>query len=824
MRSSHSVVATNQTRVQASKSSAKIILDDHQTGYLAVVPPDIDRDLMKYAAPAREGTIGPRPIKASMLFEYDYRPKISSLLPHESHKEISAHLNIAWKSIGQDILQLYKDLARRVEQKLKILNGEISEESSRAISKRKSAALGSRRTSRDPPPNSGLRRCNCRPDCPKYKIIPGSDLEKRWLSRFNRGERQRTVVLDSGGSLSDVGGDLPPSAIHPGSSNSTPPSSGPSLFGGYSNGGVAPQNQSNERQEEADELPDALLPEAAPHSSMSTSQQPQQHYLRTETTPVQRHPLTPHDGSLTSSPSAPRPGEAVPSTPMDIARAAAVAANVDPNAVYYAMPPIDPHQQHLQQQLQQRQLQQQQMQQHQLQQQQFQQQQHMYYNSVQASAYHPVLPYVDPHNQEQMAQLQGSFIYPNGIIVNAFGEEIARTLPPSEFANVAPAAPPATAAAKSDHQIFDQPQPAVAEETTSEPVVGVGNEAIAVSDSNDMVVNAPDAAQSVISESTTNAVEAEIGMEIMEGQVAEVQVGIGQEEEIASNVTSPLSSIGPNPAEMAEDSPFPASIAERASNGSAAATPESPFDPCNVEAAIGPKSVQPVEEAANSSLTRHQEEESPSSDSTPINQPSPSFTWHQVQAAEGREVPAQEIGWSWKKNQDFPAPAQSVASLASSDKKDEEKKEKLFALQANIDGIETESAEYAELKASDRTDTPVPPHPPLDPRQELVDEGEVEEKAELKALGDLGDEEDNEEEDEEIRAEDDEDREEGEIDDEEENVSGGVRHPSSECSLNADVGVHDLTASDFDDGVSVGQQRDSDVGTKEFLDDSRVAD
>ena len=67
---------------------------------------------MKYTAPARNGQIGPRPIKPSMLFEFDYRPKISSLLPHESHKEISAHLNIAWKSIGQDILQLYKGIVR----------------------------------------------------------------------------------------------------------------------------------------------------------------------------------------------------------------------------------------------------------------------------------------------------------------------------------------------------------------------------------------------------------------------------------------------------------------------------------------------------------------------------------------------------------------------------------------------------------------------------------------------------------------------------------------------------------------------------------------
>ena len=36
----------NLTRVQASKSSAKIILDDQQTGNLAVVPPDVERDLV----------------------------------------------------------------------------------------------------------------------------------------------------------------------------------------------------------------------------------------------------------------------------------------------------------------------------------------------------------------------------------------------------------------------------------------------------------------------------------------------------------------------------------------------------------------------------------------------------------------------------------------------------------------------------------------------------------------------------------------------------------------------------------------------------------
>ena len=39
-------IPNNLTRVQASKSSAKIILDDQQTGYLAVVPPDVERDLV----------------------------------------------------------------------------------------------------------------------------------------------------------------------------------------------------------------------------------------------------------------------------------------------------------------------------------------------------------------------------------------------------------------------------------------------------------------------------------------------------------------------------------------------------------------------------------------------------------------------------------------------------------------------------------------------------------------------------------------------------------------------------------------------------------
>ena len=47
-RSVQQVPTNNLTRVQASKSSSKIILDDQQTGYLAVVPPDVERDLVCY--------------------------------------------------------------------------------------------------------------------------------------------------------------------------------------------------------------------------------------------------------------------------------------------------------------------------------------------------------------------------------------------------------------------------------------------------------------------------------------------------------------------------------------------------------------------------------------------------------------------------------------------------------------------------------------------------------------------------------------------------------------------------------------------------------
>ena len=141
-----------------------------------------------------------RPIRASMPFEFDYRHKISSLLPHETHKEISAHLNIAWKSIGQDILQLYKDLAKKIECKLKHLNGELDE---RIVRKRKAAAA--LHTSREPPPNSGLRRCRCREDCPKYKIIPGSDLDKKWQAKYGS---QRPNSVSREDFTSDSGNDL----------------------------------------------------------------------------------------------------------------------------------------------------------------------------------------------------------------------------------------------------------------------------------------------------------------------------------------------------------------------------------------------------------------------------------------------------------------------------------------------------------------------------------------------------------------------------------------------------------------------------------------
>merc|ERR1712087_384349 len=117
-----------------------------------------------------------------------------------------------------------------------------------------------------------------------------------------------------------------------------------------------------------------------------------------------------------------------------------------------------------------------------------------------------------------------------------------------------------------------------------------------------------------------------------------------------------------------------------------------------------------------------------------------------------------------------------------------------------------------------------PPRPPLDPRQDLEVE-EVEEKAELKALRS---EEEEEEEDEEMPVDDEEedDLEEGEIVDEKENECqeqmSNDAFPAVECASSVDVGIHNLTASDFDDGV--GDPTTSQAGMKDFLDDSRNAE
>jgi len=825
-RSEQSVVATNLTRVQASKSSAKIILDDHQTGYLAVVPPDIERDLMKYTTPARDGTIGPRPIKASMLFEFDYRPKISSLLPHESHKEISAHLNIAWKSIGQDILQLYKDLAKKVEQKLKVLNGEISQVSQRAVSKRKSGAVNSR-TSRDPPANSGLRRCNCRPDCAKYKIIPGSDLEKRWQARFNR-RGEKSGVLNSTESNFDT--DLPSSGFHSGAtsgSNVTPQSaSGLLLFGGSHSisQGVAPQNQRQSRPEEADELPDAFLADNSFQSSVATSQQQARMTHQQQQQQQQQHHAM--YGNVASPSSAPRPGEAVPSSPLDIAQAAAFAANVDPrqNAVYYTMPQMDQQQQQIQ-----------------LQQQLHQQQQHIY-NPNPAAGFQSSLPYIDPHNQEQMAQLQGSYIYPNGIIVNAYGEEIARTLPPSEFANLdaAAAAPPAADNVESvDHEAPATPAtPAASEAAAGSEIdptdsdVASGYECVPSALGYSDVANVVSEDIPITSGQSSNAVEAEIGMS---ENVGAGQVVGGVEDDFASNVASPSSSVAESADVGAVDGPFPVSLHTAAAVTSSATIPVAPpvGPPVGVDSEAPTSHDGEVASEEQPTFVWHQVQDTPGRTSlVSSDQETSAFSWHQVQAAEGREVPAQEIGWSWKKNGKEASSNQSEASSLNGDKKDE-KKEKAFALQANFTGIETESTEFAEIKMAngvgeenEAAATP-PPRPPLDPRQDLEVE-EVEEKAELKALRSEQGEEEEEEEDEEMPVDDEEedDLEEGEIVDEKENECqeqmSNDAFPAVECASSVDVGIHNLTASDFDDGV--GDPTTSQAGMKDFLNDSRNAE
>ena len=580
-------------------------------------------------------------------------------------------------------------------------------------------------------------------------------------------------------------------------------------------------------------------------ATQQQQQQQQQQYHRTV------------DGSLASSYSGPRPGEAVSSPPIDIAQAAAVAANVDPHQNVYYATQMDQQQLQMQQQ---HQLQQQ-LQQQQLLLQQQQQQQHMIYNPIQGAGYQPALPYVDPHNQEQMAQLQGSYIYPNGIIVNAFGEEIARTLPPSEFANLAAAAPAASSVSEGfDHKVpretSEREAASVAavssHETTTDSAVGSGREAVPASpDAADMVVNTSNGSAEVYAsvnaestrdlgnEETTNVVEAEIGIEVVDaGQVADVQVGI-EHDEIASNVTSPLSSVAEEVDAGLDDGPLPSSAHPAAVS---AATPEPPSDGVDSEASNSRDSAHSVREQPTASFTWHKVQGTPGRQTdSASDQESPAFTWHQVQAAEGREAPAQEIGWSWKKNSKEMSASLSDASSVNGDKKDEDK-EKAFALQANFAGIETESTEFAEIKMGNASvegnDATSARLPPLDPRQDM--EEEVEEKAELKALrSEQGEEEDDEDEmpadddeneEDDGREEDDggDDREEGEIVDDSEDESAKQMNndpnPPQECASSIDVGIHNLTASDFDEGVGDPQMVGPEAGAKDFLDDSRSAE
>ena len=116
----------------------------------------------------------------------------------------------------------------------------------------------------------------------------------------------------------------------------------------------------------------------------------------------------------------------------------------------------------------------------------------------------------------------------------------------------------------------------------------------------------------------------------------------------------------------------------------------------------------------------------------------PAFSWHQVQAAEGSEVPAQDIGWTWSKKVANP----SETSLAT---ERQEEKEKSFALQANLDGAESDAGEYEEVKMDEDEKTEKKRIISLDPRQKEVEEEDVEIKVTMiKELGEEMEEEEDE--------------------------------------------------------------------------------
>ena len=647
---------------------------------------------MKYTAPARDGTIGPRPIRASMLFEFDYRPKISGLLPHESHKEISAHLNIAWKSIGQDILQLYKDLAKKVEQKLKILNGETDE---RAIQKRKAAAAAAaakrQRASVEPPPNSGLRRCNCRPDCPKYKIIPGSDLDKRWQARFEHGERPKSVNLDSVYGDSDA----PAEAATP--TNAATATAGPRLFGGS-------------RSSDADNTPTSSTQGRMRHDVTTT---PNIHAsspfdaavaAARHPTPTMRQQQQQQPFSVGSSPDAPSLHQEMPgaAAPMDIAQAAAAAANVDPvqqyyqpePTIYYSVPQME------------------------------QQQQNFVYHPMQTAAFPP---FVDPNNPEQMAQFQGSYIYPDGTIVNANGEPIAVTLPPSQFIVPQPEVGPGEGmvVAEAENNAVD--------------VIHDGVDGATAAAAAHVAPSAPESAQEIAAENgetvprttedgepnqpAVDVVGAEVPMEselqptVVDG---EVQIGVeGGETEMQVGL-EPL-----EPLELPVIAPIGMDIGE-APEGQAVTNHD-------VASELPETSAVPAEEQAEGKPTEGQ----------PAEGEPPAFSWHQVQAAEGNEVPAQDIGWTWNKNVGTP----SETSLAT--ERGAEEKEKSMARRAKEDGAESDGGEYDEEEVKMDEDKKMERKRviALDPRQKETEEEDVEIKVTM--IKELGEEQEEEEEEEE---------------------------------------------------------------------------
>ena len=268
-------------------------------------------------------------------------------------------------------------------------------------------------------------------------------------------------------------------------------------------------------------------------------------------------------------------------------------------------------------------------------------------------------PFVDPMNLQQMAQFQGSYIYPDGTIVNANGEPIAVTLPPSQFASIIPQQQNAENGMGDASEMGND---------VNNYVVGVDTDPAAIHESALPSPAGPSGPADILAHAFENTDATErlaeggfvderpAGLTTPRHVVPQDVVGTsGSLEAVEIQVGIDVNEL-PSPA-------APSGLADVSSGGAQtfagnAATPESPE--VDVDA----------EDAGSSSAMAEDDRESASA-----------FTWHQVKAAEGREVPAQEIGWTWNKN----AATVSSTSLVSGDKKDEKKddKEKSFALQVN---------------------------------------------------------------------------------------------------------------------------------------------